>query len=86
MFTATMVSAFGVMLIAIAIVDKIVWLSWIALSLWMVAVFMGIKAECKRMNKDREYSDKIEELKRIVEAQSKQIDLLKEEIDILKHR
>ena len=86
MFTAAMVGAFGFMLMAIAIADKIVWLVWIALSLLMVAVFMGIKAECERMDKDREYSDKIEELKRLVEAQSKQIDLLKEELDILKHR
>lgn len=86
MFTATMVGAFGFMLMAIAIVDKIVWLTWVALSISMVAVFMGIKAECKQMDKDREHEDKIEELKRLVEAQSKRIDLLKEEIDILKHR
>lgn len=86
MFTATMVGAFSFMLLAIAIADKIVWLSMIGWSLLMVAVFMGIKAECKGMDKDREYEDKIEELKSLVEAQSQQIDLLKEEIDTLKHR
>ena len=64
MFTATMVTAFSFMLMAIAIVDKIVWLTWIAWSLLMVAVFMGIKAECKRMDKDREYEDKIKELEK----------------------
>lgn len=64
MFTATMVSAFSFMLMAIAIVDKIVWLAWIAWSLLMVAVFMGIKAECKRMDKDRECEDKIKELEK----------------------
>lgn len=85
MFTATMVGAFSFMLLTIAIVDKIVWLTWIGWSLLMVSVFMGIKAECERMDKDRKYENRIKELKILVEAQSQQIDLLQEEIDILKH-
>lgn len=64
MFTATMVSAFSFMLLTIAIVDKVVWLAWIGWSLLMVAVFMGIKAECERMDKDRKYEDRIKELEK----------------------
>lgn len=86
MFTATMVGAYSFMLLAIATANKIVWLGAIGWSLLMVAVFMGIKAECEQMDKNREYSDKIEELERLVEAQSKQIDLFGKEIEILKHR
>lgn len=64
MFTATMVGAFSFMLLAIAIADKIVWLSVIGWSLFIVAVFMGIKAECERMDKDRKYEDRINELEK----------------------
>lgn len=64
MFTATMVGAFSFMLLAIAIADKIVWLSMIGWSLLMVAVFMGIKAECEQMDKDRKYEDRINELEK----------------------
>lgn len=64
MFTATMVGAFSFMLLTIAIADKIVWLSMIGWSLLMVAVFMGIKAECERMDKDRKYEDRINELEK----------------------
>lgn len=64
MFTATMVGAFSFMLLAIAIADKIVWLSVIGWSLFIVSVFMGIKAECGRMDKDRKYEDRINELEK----------------------
>lgn len=64
MFTATMVGAFSFMLLAIAIADKIVWLSMIGWLLLMVSVFMGIKAECERMDKDRKYEDRIKELEK----------------------
>lgn len=64
MFTATMVGAFSFMLLAIAIADKIVWLSVIGWSLFIVSVFMGIKAECEQMDKDRKYEDRINELEK----------------------
>lgn len=64
MFTASMVGAFSFMLLTIAIVDKVVQLSIVGTLLLMVAIFMGIKAECERMDKDRKYEDKINELEK----------------------
>ena len=64
MFTASMVGAFSFMLLTIAIVDKVVRLSIVGALLLMVAIFMGIKAECERMDKDRKYDDKINELEK----------------------
>lgn len=67
MFLAGMFSSLAIALLVYAVIDKIVWLAWVAWSLLMIAVFLGIKAECKRMDKDREYEDKIKELEESVD-------------------
>lgn len=46
----------------------------------------GLKIEYDNDMKQTFEEERFKELKRLVEAQSKQLDLFKEEIDILKHR
>lgn len=55
----------------------------IVMSVGMVA---GLKIEYDNNMKKTFQESRFKELKRLVEAQAKQIQLLKEEIDILKHR
>lgn len=55
----------------------------IVMSVGMVA---GLKTEYNNNMEKTFKESRFKELKRLVEAQAKQIQLLKEEIDILKHR
>lgn len=67
MFFVSMFSSLAVTLFVYAVIDKIVWLAWVAWSLLMIAIFLYIKADCKRMDKDREYEDKIKELEKSID-------------------
>lgn len=49
-----------------------------------IGTVVGIKIECDNDMKKTFEEERFKELKRLIEAQSEQIDLLKEEIDILK--
>lgn len=51
-----------------------------------IGTVAGLKTEWNNDMKKTFEEERFKELKRLVEAQSQQIDLLKEEIDILKHR
>ena len=51
-----------------------------------IGTVVGLKIEYNNDMKKTFEEERFKELKRLVEAQSKQIDLLKEEIDIFKHR
>ena len=51
-----------------------------------IGTIAGLKTEYNKDVKKILEEERFKELKRLVEAQSKQIDLLKEEIKILKHR
>lgn len=51
-----------------------------------IGTVAGLKTEWNKDVKKTFEEERFKELKRLVEAQSQQIDLLKEEIDILKHR
>lgn len=51
-----------------------------------IGIIVGLKIECNIDGKKTFEEERFKELKRLVEAQSKQIDLLKQEIKILKHR
>lgn len=66
MFCVSMVGSFALILLAYAVIDKILWLAWIGWFLFMIAVFMEIKVECNRMDKDREFEEKIKELEKEV--------------------
>lgn len=50
----------------------------------LIGTVVGIKIECDNDMKKTFEEERFKELKRLIEAQSEQIDLLKEEIDILK--
>lgn len=76
MFWAGMFSSLAITLLVYAVIDEIVWLTWVAWSLLMIAVFLGIKAECKRMDKDREYEDKIKELEKSIEYRDNELNEL----------
>lgn len=52
----------------------------------LIGTVVGLKIECNNDTKKTFEEERFKELKRLVEAQSKQIDLLKEEINILKNR
>lgn len=73
MFLVSMFSSLAITLGAYAVINKIVWLAWVAWSLLMIAVFLGIKADCKRMDKDREYEDKIKELEKSIEYRDNEL-------------
>lgn len=51
-----------------------------------IGTVVGMKIEWNNDMKKTIKEERLKELKRLVEAQSKQIDLLKKEIDTLKHR
>ena len=51
-----------------------------------IGTVAGLKTEWDEYVKKTFEEERFKELKRLVEAQSKQLDLFKEEIDILKHR
>lgn len=51
-----------------------------------IGTVVGLKIEYNNDMKKTFEEERFKELKRLVEAQSQQIDLLKEEIDIFKHR
>lgn len=51
-----------------------------------IGTVAGLKTEWNKDVKKTFEEERFKELKRLVEAQSQQIDLLKEEIDILKRR
>lgn len=52
----------------------------------LIGTIVGLKIECNNDMKKTLEEERFKELKRLVEAQSEQIDLLKEEIDTLKQR
>lgn len=52
----------------------------------LIGTVAGLKTEWDEYAKNTLEESKFKELKSLVEAQSKQIDLLQEQIDILKHR
>lgn len=51
-----------------------------------IGTVVGLKIEWNNDMKKTFEEERFKELKRLVEAQSEQVDLLKKEIDILKHR
>lgn len=51
-----------------------------------IGTVAGLKAESDTYAEKTFNEEKVKELKRLVEAQTKHIQLLQEEIDILKHR
>lgn len=67
MFCASMISSLALILLTYAVACKIVWLTYIGWALLMIATFLAIKVECKRMDKDREYENKIEQLEKQIE-------------------
>lgn len=52
----------------------------------LIGTVAGLKAEFDAYAEKTFNDEKVKELKRLVEAQTKQIQSLKEEIDILEHR
>ena len=52
----------------------------------LIGTVVGLKIECNIDEKKIFEEERFKELKRLVEDQSKQIDLLQEQIDILKYR
>lgn len=52
----------------------------------LIGTVVGLKIECNNDVKKTLEEERFKELKRLVEAQSEQINLLKEEIDTLKQR
>lgn len=52
----------------------------------LIGTVVGLKIECNNDTKKIFEEERFNELKSLVETQSQQIDSLKEEIEILKHR
>lgn len=67
MFYAGMVYELSIIFMIDAIVNKIIWLALVSFVLLAFATFLSIKAECKQIDKDREYEDKFTELKKQIE-------------------